>query len=112
MSSPSPFGAGVKPIPANILSLGMVKIVPDLQWSEASYRGFFTLEVSVDAATATYYAMNDISERAIIVFSHVNRETDQWSLNAATRNTDGFAAATFEVKSGRSCPSPLFVAQS
>lgn len=40
----------------------MVKIVPDLQWSEASYRGFFTLEVSVAAATATYYAMNDISE--------------------------------------------------
>ena len=62
VSSPSPFGAGVKPLPANILSLALVKIVPDLQWSEASYRGFYTLEVSPETATAVYYAMNDISQ--------------------------------------------------
>ncbi|KAF7796683.1 hypothetical protein EIP86_007866 [Pleurotus ostreatoroseus] len=50
----------------------------DLQWSEASYRGFFTLTLDTKTATATYYAMSNISNP----------------------NLDGFPSATFTVKSG------------
>ena len=62
VSSPSPFGAGIAPGPADEISQQLVAINTDLQWSEASYRGFFTLQVSVDNVTATYYAMKNLSE--------------------------------------------------
>jgi alkaline phosphatase D len=55
-----------------------VKINTDLQWSEGSYRGFFTLAVNADALTATYYAMK----------------------NVTYANLDGFESAVFHVKKG------------
>ncbi|TDL18783.1 hypothetical protein BD410DRAFT_728167 [Rickenella mellea] len=79
VSSPSPFGAGILPGPANNISAKLIAINPDLQWSEGSYRGFYTLALSEDTATATYYAMRNLS----------------------TPNTDGFASATFVVKAGQ-----------
>ena len=61
VSSPSPFGAGIAPGPADVLSQDLIGLNPDLQWSEGSFRGFFTLAVSVNQATATYYAMRNLS---------------------------------------------------
>ncbi|KAI0748331.1 PhoD-like phosphatase-domain-containing protein [Daedaleopsis nitida] len=55
-----------------------VGVNTDLQWSEGSYRGFFTLTLDPHQAKATYYAMRNIS----------------------TPNLDAFASATFIVKAG------------
>lgn len=66
VSSPSPFGAGIAPGPADELSQKLVQLNPDLQWSEGSYRGFYTLEVSTKNVTATYYAMRNLSECTIM----------------------------------------------
>ena len=44
------------------MSQTVVSVNPDLQWSEASYRGFFTLTLDPHKAVATYYAMRNISE--------------------------------------------------
>ncbi|KAH8107538.1 PhoD-like phosphatase-domain-containing protein [Phellopilus nigrolimitatus] len=79
VSSPSSFGQGIAPLAADVISQQLVQLNPDLQWSEGSYRGFFTLEVSTHNVTATYYAMRNIS----------------------SPNTDGFASAKFVVKSGQ-----------
>ncbi|KLO07151.1 hypothetical protein SCHPADRAFT_945511 [Schizopora paradoxa] len=79
VSSPSPFGQFIAPGPADDISTEIVNLNPDLQWSEASYRGFFTLEVAVSNVTATFYAMRNLN----------------------TSNTDGFASAKFIVHSGQ-----------
>jgi alkaline phosphatase D len=78
VSSPSLFQAGITPAAANVISKKMIDANADLQWSEASYRGFFTLTVAPEQVTATYYAMNNISYA----------------------NLDGFVSAVFQVKAG------------
>jgi len=78
VTSSSPFGTNVSPAAANPLSALLVSENPDLQWSEGSFRGFFTLTLDSKKANATYYAMNDIS----------------------TPNLNSFASATFIVKAG------------
>lgn len=79
VSSPSSFGQFIAPGPADKISAELVSLNPDLQWSEASYRGFFTLEVATNNVTATFYAMRNLN----------------------TSNTDGFASAKFVVHSGQ-----------
>ncbi|KAJ7709978.1 PhoD-like phosphatase-domain-containing protein [Mycena rosella] len=78
VTSPSPFGEGAPPAATDPISSVFVASNPDLQWSEGSFRGFFTLTIDSNAVNATYYAMQDIS----------------------SPNLDGFASATFIVKTG------------
>lgn len=78
VTSTSPFGAGVAPAAADAISRVLVANNTDLQWSEGSFRGFFLLTVSPSTLTATYYAMNNISNP----------------------NLDGFASAHFVVEEG------------
>ncbi|KAI0035945.1 PhoD-like phosphatase-domain-containing protein [Vararia minispora EC-137] len=78
VTSTSPFGAGISPAAADNISTIIVGENPPLQWSEGSYRGFFSLTLNPNTAVATYYAMRNVS------FS----------------NTDGFASAVFVVESG------------
>lgn len=65
VTSTSAFGAGILPPAADAISSGLVKVNDDLQWSEGSYRGFFTLTISPDKLLATYYAMKNISEHLV-----------------------------------------------
>ncbi|KAI0647252.1 PhoD-like phosphatase-domain-containing protein [Trametes meyenii] len=76
VTSSSAFGAGIAPAAADVISRKYVQGNVDLQWSEGSYRGFFTLTLNTTAATATYYAMRNISNP----------------------NLDAFASATFVVE--------------
>lgn len=62
VSSGSSFGNHITPAAADALSHGYVQVNPNLQWSEGSFRGFFTLTLNSKTATATYYAMRDTSE--------------------------------------------------
>jgi len=78
VTSSSAFGAGISPAAADKISQVFVGYNPDLQWSEGSYRGFFTLTIDSYDLNATYYAMENIK----------------------TANLNGFASATFNVRSG------------
>ncbi|KAI0065426.1 hypothetical protein BV25DRAFT_1913479 [Artomyces pyxidatus] len=78
VTSGSPYGTGILPEAANNISRVLVDVNYDLQWSELSYRGFFTLTINPSTLTATYYAMNNIS----------------------FPNLDGFASAVFVVENG------------
>ncbi|KAI0362353.1 hypothetical protein OH77DRAFT_1432931 [Trametes cingulata] len=79
VSSTSTFGAGISPRAADEISRRYVQENDDLQWSEGSYRGFFTLTLNTTTATATYYAMRNVS----------------------SANLDAFASAIFVVKAVR-----------
>ena len=83
MTSTSAFGAGILPAAADNISTRLVAAPGNeqLQWSEGSYRGFFTLTLNPETATATYYAMRNVS-------------------NA---NLDSFASAVFVVNAGTYC---------
>ncbi|KAL0946985.1 hypothetical protein HGRIS_013131 [Hohenbuehelia grisea] len=78
VTSTSAFGANIQPAAADPISRQLVAANPDLQWSEGSFRGFFTLTVDPRTLTATFYAMRNIS----------------------TPNLDGFASAKFTVQNG------------
>ncbi|EPQ58357.1 hypothetical protein GLOTRDRAFT_37518, partial [Gloeophyllum trabeum ATCC 11539] len=78
VTSSSAFGAGISPQAADKISQVYVAANPDLQWSEGSYRGFFTLTIDANNINATYYAMNNIK----------------------TANLDGFSSAQFNVQKG------------
>ncbi|THH07789.1 hypothetical protein EW145_g3145 [Phellinidium pouzarii] len=80
VTSTSPFGAGILPAAADVISTSLVveKGNEDLQWSEGSYRGFFTLMMDPNTLKATYYGMRNIS----------------------FPNLDGFASANFTVLAG------------
>ncbi|KAH9180627.1 PhoD-like phosphatase-domain-containing protein [Lactarius sanguifluus] len=78
VTSSSAFGARIAPAAADAVSRVLVANNTDLQWSEGSFRGFFLLTVSPSTLTATYYAMNNISNP----------------------NLDGFASAHFVVEAG------------
>ena len=63
VTSTSAFGSGIQPPQADAISEVLVQdpLNADLQWSEGSYRGFFTLELTPQTANATYYAMRNVS---------------------------------------------------
>ncbi|KAF8868870.1 PhoD-like phosphatase-domain-containing protein [Infundibulicybe gibba] len=62
VTSGSNFGTGITPAAADVISRQLVGPVNvDLQWSEGSFRGFFTLTIDPDTLNATYYGMNNIS---------------------------------------------------
>ena len=81
MTSGSSFGSNVSPANADRQSQVLVSVNTDLQWSEGSYRGFFTLTLNPETATATYYAMRNVSHA----------------------NLDSFASAMFVVNAGAYC---------
>ncbi|KAF8889832.1 PhoD-like phosphatase-domain-containing protein [Infundibulicybe gibba] len=80
VTSGSNFGTGITPAAADAISRALVggDANPDLQWSEGSFRGFFTLTIDADMLNATYFGMNNIS----------------------FPNHDGFIMAQFIVKPG------------
>jgi len=78
VTSSSSFGSGILPPAADAISAVLVQENEDLQWSEGSYRGFFTLTISSKKLLATYYAMK----------------------NTSFANLDGFASAQFTVNAG------------
>ncbi|EKM55492.1 uncharacterized protein PHACADRAFT_143901 [Phanerochaete carnosa HHB-10118-sp] len=80
VTSSSPFGNGITPAAADNLSRILVAdpLNRDLQWSEASYRGFFTLTIDTEKINATYWAMS----------------------NTSFANLDGFPSAEFIVQKG------------
>ena len=102
VTSPSPFGTDIAPDKANFISQELIGINPDLQWSEGSFRGFFTLTVSEKNVTAQYFAMRDLSTLHFSDILQVSgRIPDFVLLNfLVTLNTDGFNSATFTVLSG------------
>lgn len=62
VTSDSSFGTDISPAAADVKSQQYVAANLDLQWSEGSYRGFFTLVIGPEVLNATYYAMKNISE--------------------------------------------------
>ncbi|KAK7014925.1 alkaline phosphatase D [Favolaschia claudopus] len=78
VTSPSAFGVNAPPALTDPVSALFVTGNPDLQWSEGSFRGFFTLTIDSKEVNATYYAMKDIS----------------------TPNLDSFVSAIFNVQVG------------
>ncbi|KAJ6502621.1 PhoD-like phosphatase-domain-containing protein [Mycena sanguinolenta] len=79
VTSPSSFGTNAPPAATDPISALFVAENPDLQWSEGSFRGFFTLTIDSKEVNATYYAMSDIT----------------------TQNLEGFVSAVFNVKQGQ-----------
>ncbi|PIL24183.1 hypothetical protein GSI_13936 [Ganoderma sinense ZZ0214-1] len=89
VSSTSSFGAGISPANADKISTVLVGANTDLQWSEGSYRGFFTLTLDPHQANATYWAMRNVSASAQL--RHVHE---------GNANLGAFPSATFNVKAG------------
>ncbi|KAF7363373.1 Alkaline phosphatase D [Mycena sanguinolenta] len=79
VTSPSSFGTNAPPSATDPISALFVAENADLQWSEGSFRGFFTLTIDSKEVNATYYAMSDIT----------------------TPNLEGFVSAVFNVKQGQ-----------
>lgn len=106
VTSPSPFGQGILPDPANKLSQDLINLNPDLQWSEGSFRGFFTLTVCEYNVTAHYFGMRDLCAFLILDAEACDLTEDLLTVSrsifcfTATPNTDGFNSATFTVLSG------------
>jgi hypothetical protein len=61
VTSTSSFGSGITPAAADVKSRTLVAVNADLQWSEGSFRGFFTLTIDSNTLNATYYAMRNTS---------------------------------------------------
>ncbi|KAJ8521657.1 hypothetical protein ONZ45_g1680 [Pleurotus djamor] len=78
VTSGSSFGSGIAPATADTRSRSLVQANTDLQWSEGSFRGFFTLTISPTSLNATYFGMRNISNP----------------------NLDGFEMAQFTVLNG------------
>ncbi|KAJ6630716.1 PhoD-like phosphatase-domain-containing protein [Mycena sp. CBHHK59/15] len=78
VTSGSSFGTNIQPAAADAISTVLVATNTDLQWSEGSFRGFFTLTIDPQTVNATYYAMRNIT----------------------FANLDSFASAQFIVKAG------------
>lgn len=68
VTSPSSFGAGISPSAADVISTELLNLTgnEDLQWTEASYRGFFTISVGAETLSATYYAMTNICASSVL----------------------------------------------
>ncbi|KAG6892738.1 hypothetical protein C0993_003118, partial [Termitomyces sp. T159_Od127] len=61
VTSGSSFGTNISPANADVMSRVFVANNAELQWSEGSFRGFFTLTIDPQTLNATFYGMNDIS---------------------------------------------------
>ncbi|KAK1221855.1 hypothetical protein PQX77_015325 [Marasmius sp. AFHP31] len=63
VTSGSSFGSQISPAAADVISAGLVDSDANLnlQWSEGSYRGFFTLTIDQQTLNATYYAIRNVS---------------------------------------------------
>ena len=61
VTSTSSFGSGISPAAADVKSTQYVADNTDLQWSEGSYRGFFTLTIDTNKVNATFWAMRNTS---------------------------------------------------
>ncbi|KAG6856584.1 hypothetical protein H0H87_002790 [Tephrocybe sp. NHM501043] len=59
VTSTSSFGANISPADADVTSKVYVGANPELQWSEGSYRGFFTLTIDSKTLNATFYGMKN-----------------------------------------------------
>ena len=62
-----------------------MKIVPDLQWSEASYRGFYTLEVSPETATWLWTSLAIVAallvlEQSVWRYKKRHLPGDSWTI--------------------------------
>ncbi|THH20670.1 hypothetical protein EW146_g707 [Bondarzewia mesenterica] len=97
VTSGSSFGTNIQPAAANAISEVYVAVNEELQWSEGSYRGFFTLTINPSTLTATYYAMNNISQPHLFASVPYGRLL-VWL--PGFPNLDGFASAQFVVKNG------------
>jgi alkaline phosphatase D len=62
VTSGSSFGTGIQPAAADVISKEVLATNTDLQWSEGSFRGFYTLTIDTESVTATYYAMRNVCE--------------------------------------------------
>lgn len=97
VTSGSSFGSGITPAAADAKSRVLVDVNADLQWSEGSYRGFFTLTIDSDTLNATYYGMRNTSECYPPFSLHL-----YWACcDLGFANLDGFATAHFVVKNGQ-----------
>ncbi|KAH8824649.1 PhoD-like phosphatase-domain-containing protein [Flagelloscypha sp. PMI_526] len=72
VTSGSSFGDNIPPEQADQISLGLVSTNKDLQWSEGSYRGFFTLCVNAHWMNASYYALHDPKSPNLDAFISAN----------------------------------------
>ncbi|KAL5534899.1 hypothetical protein ACEPAF_2989 [Sanghuangporus sanghuang] len=74
VTSGSSFGSGITPERADVISTQLVlsKGNEDLQWSEGSYRGFFTLTIDPNTMVTTYYAMRNVSNANLEAFASAN----------------------------------------
>jgi len=63
VSSTSAFGANIQPAAADAISKKFVSnsLNQQLQWSEASFRGFFSITINPNNLTGIYYAMRNLS---------------------------------------------------
>ncbi|THG99643.1 hypothetical protein EW026_g2761 [Hermanssonia centrifuga] len=70
VTSTSSFGSGILPLQANAKSQTYLtdKLNADLQWSEGSFRGFFTLTIEPHQVNATYWAMQNITNANLEAF--------------------------------------------
>ena len=100
MTSGSSFGNGISPPAADNISRVLVadELNRDLQWSEGSYRGFFTLTVDTEKVNATYWAMRNTS--AYLQFSIY--VVHKYAI-VGFANLDAFPSAQFIVQKGESC---------
>ncbi|KAG6875163.1 hypothetical protein C0992_004937, partial [Termitomyces sp. T32_za158] len=60
VTSGSAFGTNISPANADVDSRVFVSNNAELQWSEGSFRGFFTITLDPQTLNATFYGMNDI----------------------------------------------------
>ncbi|KAG6888551.1 hypothetical protein C0995_007423 [Termitomyces sp. Mi166 len=99
VTSPSSFGAGISPADADVLSRVFVAENAELQWSEGSFRGFFTITVAPETLNATFYGMSNISAHFYRLYTKV-RKGSLTCFNVANANLDHLEIANFVVKAG------------
>ncbi|KAG6876522.1 hypothetical protein C0992_012585 [Termitomyces sp. T32_za158] len=87
VTSASSFGTDISPTSADVISRLFVTDNAELQWSEGSFRGFFTITVDPHTLNATFYGMNDICKYIP-------------PYNQANANLDHLEIANFVVKAG------------
>ncbi|CUA76846.1 Phospholipase D [Rhizoctonia solani] len=97
VSSPSPLGQGISPVAADTVSKQLVASNPDLQWSEGSWRGFFTLSLAPSNLTAKQVYYSFFFTRKLMM-TESYRFYAMRDLN--TTNNEAFVSAEFHVSAG------------
>lgn len=98
VSSSSTFGDGITPAAADVMSRALVakELNRDLQWSEGSYRGFFTLTIDTEKVNATYWAMRNLSKPLYLDCIKLQ----EIQCHPGFPNLDAFPSAEFIVEKG------------